>query len=112
MDQKEPREETGADFYVLPLVGAAIAGYIIADWISISGILGILIGAFVVDAFRGLRGTHRFVREAEDLVQQLRKRWEKQKGQRIVQEAPPDVKGPSQTSPSEWPDIDESHPSA
>ena len=68
MDQKESQ----GTFYVLPLVGAAIAGSVIAGWPGVSGILGILIGAFVVDAFRGLRGTHRFVAESEHLVQQAR----------------------------------------
>lgn len=73
MDQKDPQNEQHVDLYVLPLVGAAIGGYIVAAWIGTSGILGTLIGAFVVDAFRGLRGTHRFVGEAEHLVRQARK---------------------------------------
>lgn len=112
MDQKERRKETGTDYYVLPLVGGAIAGFIIGEWLGVSGILGTLIGAFVVDAFRGLRGTHRFVSEAEYLVQQVRKQWERQKGQRINQEVSPDGKGLSQTPPSEEPDVGEIYPSA
>lgn len=112
MDQRDPQDKQHADFYVLPLVGGAIAGYIIAAWIGTSGILGALIGAFVVDAFRGLRGTHRFLSEAENLVQQARQRWERQKGQRINQEVPPDGKGLSQTTPSEETDVGEIYPSA
>jgi hypothetical protein len=76
MDQKERQEEPHVDFYVVPLVGGAIGGFIIADLIGLTGILGVLIGAFVVDAFCHLRGTHRFVKEAEQLVQQARSKWE------------------------------------
>jgi hypothetical protein len=98
MDQKEREAERRVEFYVLPLLGGAIVGFIIAKWIGISGIFGTLIGAFVVDAFRGLRGTHRFVAEAEHLVQQARNVWEKRKGQESVREAPED-EGQSQPPP-------------
>jgi len=77
MDQKERQEEKRVDFYALPLVGGAIVGFIIGHLIGISGILGTLIGTFVVDAFCHLRGTHRFLKEAEQLVQQARSQWEK-----------------------------------
>ncbi len=95
MDQKQHKTNNQLDFYVLPLVGSAIAGFIIAGWIGVSGILGTLIGAFVIDAFRGLRGTNRFVKEAEHLVQQARNLREKQKGPRTVRDAP-DAAGPSE----------------
>lgn len=112
MDQKERQETQHRDLYVVPVVGGAIVGYIIADWVGVSEMLGTGIGAFVVDAFRGLRGTHRFVREAEHLVQQARMVWERQKGQRPTREAPAEVKGPSQPPPGEQSDSGEIYPSA
>lgn len=102
MDQKEQQEEQPLDFYAVPLVGGAIAGFIIADWIGVSGLIGTLIGTFVVDAFRGLRGTQRFVKEAEHLVQQARNLWEREKGRGSVTGVP-DAIGPSQASSGEKP---------
>lgn len=112
MDPKERQETKDGDLYVVPVVGGAIAGYIIAGWLGISGILGTIIGAFVVDAFRGLRGTHRFVKETEDLIGQARSMWEKQKGQRYTREVAPDIKEPSQPPPDEEPANGEVYPSA
>lgn len=112
MDEKELQEEPRVDLYALPVVGGAIAGYIIAEWLGISGILGAVIGAFVVDAFRGLRGTHRFVKETEGLVGQARSMWEKQKGRSSTRGAPPDINGPSQPPPGAEPDGGEVYPSA
>lgn len=112
MDRRKHQEERQQDLYVLPVVGGAIIGFAIADWTGISGILGTLFGAFVVDAFRGLRGTHRFVKETEAVFGQARGMWEKQKSQRSTREVAPDLNGPSQPPPEEEPVNGEIYPSA
>jgi hypothetical protein len=112
MDQREHPEERQLDLYVLPVVSSAIIGYIIADWLGVNGVLGIIIGAFVVDAFRGLRGTHRLVEETEDLAGLVRRIWEKRKSQRFTQEDAPDIKDSSQPPLDEEPADGEIYPSA
>lgn len=112
MYQREHREERQLDLYALPVVGGAILGFIIAEWIGISGVPGTLIGAFVVDAFRGLRGTHRLVKETEDLVGLARSRWEKQESQRSMREDAPGIQDPFQPLPDEEPADGEIYPSA
>jgi hypothetical protein len=106
MEQKQQRKDPPVDFYVLPLLGGAIVGFVIGELIGVTGILGTLIGAFVVDALRGLQGTHRFVKEAEHLVQLARK---KQKGQRSIPDTP-ESKDPAQSAPSEKPTKSEEQP--
>jgi len=109
MDQKQQREDPPVDFYVLPLVGGATVGFVIAEWIGVAGILGTLIGAFVVDALRGLEGTHRFLKEAECLVQRARYLLEKRESQRSTPNTP-ESKDPTHSAPSEKPTKSDEQP--
>ena len=58
--------------YALPLVLGIVLGYIVADWIGISPLFGVIAGAFVVDTLCGLPGMHRLVAETGHLVDQAR----------------------------------------
>lgn len=66
------------EFYVLPLIAGALAGYIIGQWMGIGGVAGLLIGAFIVDALHQLRGTRRLAAELDtcirDTVELLKRR--------------------------------------
>ncbi|MBI2866992.1 MAG: hypothetical protein HYX97_01495 [Chloroflexi bacterium] len=86
MNHKQRHEERRMDFYVLPLVGGAIVGFVVAEWIGASGILGLLVGVFAVDSFCGLRGMHRFVEETEHLVQRARNARGRRKEQQLARE--------------------------
>ena len=58
--------------YALPLVLGLVLGYIVADWIGISPLFGVIAGAFIVDTLCGLPGCHRLVTEAGHVIDQAR----------------------------------------
>ena len=69
MEQRNPQDHPAKGWYALPLVVGAAVGY------GIAGVIGALVGAFVVDAFRGLRGSHRLVTELEMIVAEAQRHW-------------------------------------
>jgi hypothetical protein len=63
MSSKNPQEPSDLGYYALPLVGGAAVGLVMGRVVDIGGFAGLLIGAFLVDAFRGLFGTQRLAAE-------------------------------------------------
>lgn len=71
MAQQTPQHESRMYPYALPVLAGAAAGYGIGRWVGIGGLAGLLIGAFVVDAFRDLRGSRQIAAEMRDLYRIL-----------------------------------------
>ena len=86
MQQNSQPEEHGMDLYALPLVGGALAGYLVARWIDTSGLLGVTIGVFAADALRGLSGTYRLAGEIEYVVHRAHALWTKNRVARLREE--------------------------
>ena len=71
MEQEKPAFNRNGKLYALPLIGGMVAGYIVGGLIGISGLAGMLIGAFLIDAFRDLKGTRQLAMEINLSYQQI-----------------------------------------